>query len=279
MSENTSPLKKYQRRPKLYIDLPSDGKWYPPGSLEKSKELAVYSMTASDEISIKTPDALLNGETTVGIIQSCIPSIKNAWQMPVIDLYVCLAAIRMASYGTDLSVSSKCASCSEESDYAIDLQAIVDYFQGKQYIENTSHEGYTFETAPLTFKEINDISVRNFKIQRQIFQYTTKIENEDERDAELRKLYDQLMNINVGSVVQHVTKIVTDENDEETDINAIADFVQEADKEFYGALQNLVAKNNKTFALPENNTECPSCGHKDNLVLDLDYSNFFVQYL
>ena len=278
MSDHISPLKKYQRRPKLYIDLPSQGKWYPPGTLAKSSELAVYSMTASDEISIKTPDALFNGETTVGIIQSCIPDIKNAWQMPVIDLYVCLAAIRMASYGTELSVTSKCAKCSEENSYAINLQRIIDHYQGKHFVEETNHEGYTFEVVPLSFKEINDISVRNFKIQRQIFQYASKIENEDERDSQLRSLYDKLMDINVGSVVQHIVRIVTDENEEETDINAIADFIQDSDKEFYRAVQNLVTRNNKEYALPENETVCPSCEHSDNLVLDLDYSNFFVQY-
>jgi len=58
-------LEKYQRQPKLYIDLPSKGRWYPPNALAKSDELAIYSMTASDEIATKTPDALFSGNTTV----------------------------------------------------------------------------------------------------------------------------------------------------------------------------------------------------------------------
>ena len=31
-----------------------------------------------DEITFKTPDALLNGQATVDVIQSCIPNIKDA---------------------------------------------------------------------------------------------------------------------------------------------------------------------------------------------------------
>mgnify|MGYP001073536857 CR=1 FL=1 len=279
MSDNNSPLKKYQRKPKLYIDLPSKGQWYPPGALTKSTELAVYSMTASDEIATKTPDSLFNGETTVGIVQSCIPDIKNAWQMPIIDLYACLAAIRMASYGTSLSVTTGCAKCQEESSYDISLQGIVDYYQSCKFIDHSEHEGFVFDISPLSLKEINDISLRSFRLQRQIAQNIPKIEDEVERDKELQTLYDQLMNINVGTVVQHITKITTDENEEESDINAIAEFIQSAEKGFYGSVQKLVTTNNKTFALPENNIECPACGHKDNLVLDLDYSNFFEQYL
>ena len=76
-----NPLQKYFRQPKIYIKLPSNGKWYPNGSLEvtDNMEFPVYAMTARDELMFKTPDALLNGQSTVDVIQSCVPSIKNAW--------------------------------------------------------------------------------------------------------------------------------------------------------------------------------------------------------
>jgi len=278
MSDNTSPLKKYQRQPKLYIDLPSKGRYYPPGSLAKSEELAVYSMTASDEILIKTPDALFNGETTVRIIQSCIPDIKNPWQMPVIDLYTCLAAIRLASYGSTLSVTTECTKCKEENAYSVSLQNMIDHLRSATFIENCEHEGFLFDLAPLSLKEVSDISVRNFKIQRQIYQYLPEIKDADERDKETQKLYEDVMNLNVGQVVQHIVKITTDENEEEDDINSIVEFIQNADKGFYAKVQETVVKNNQSFALPKNTCACASCGHEEELVLDLDYSNFFVQY-
>ena len=58
-----NPLMKHFRQPKLYIDLPSKGLFYPQGTLELTEDgkVAVYAMTAKDEIMIKTPDALLNG--------------------------------------------------------------------------------------------------------------------------------------------------------------------------------------------------------------------------
>ena len=79
MENFTSPLQKYKRQPKLFIDLPSKGAWYSPQVAEKFEELEVYSMSASDEIAVKTPDALITGNAVVNIIQNCIPEIKNAW--------------------------------------------------------------------------------------------------------------------------------------------------------------------------------------------------------
>ena len=55
-----NPLKQYFRQPAIYIRLPSQGKNYPEGSLNMppTGELAVYPMTAIDEITYRTPDAL-----------------------------------------------------------------------------------------------------------------------------------------------------------------------------------------------------------------------------
>ena len=56
-----NPLETYFRQPSIYIKLPSGGKHYPMGAIEfnENSELAVYPMTAKDEIKMKTPDALL----------------------------------------------------------------------------------------------------------------------------------------------------------------------------------------------------------------------------
>ncbi len=98
---SSNPLAKHFRQPKLYVNLPSGGMFYPQGSLEPTEtgEFPVYAMTAKDELMFKTPDALLNGQSTVSVIQSCIPNIKNAWHIPSIDIDAILVAIRMATYG------------------------------------------------------------------------------------------------------------------------------------------------------------------------------------
>ena len=101
MNSNPNPLSMFMRQPKIYIRLPSGGEFWPEGSLEATEtgEYPVYSMTAKDELILKVPDALMNGQAIVDVIQNCIPNVKNAWHAPNIDLDVLLIAIRIATYG------------------------------------------------------------------------------------------------------------------------------------------------------------------------------------
>ena len=78
---DNNPLKQYFRRPSVYMKLPSNGQGYPEGSLEmpENGELPVYPMTAIDEITARTPDALFNGTAVAELITSCVPNIKDPW--------------------------------------------------------------------------------------------------------------------------------------------------------------------------------------------------------
>jgi hypothetical protein len=86
MTENTNPLNKYFRQPAIYVSLPS-GTNYPPHVVtpQQTGELGVMPMTAKDEIRFKTPDALMNGQGVVDVIQSCVPDIKDAWQIKMVS--------------------------------------------------------------------------------------------------------------------------------------------------------------------------------------------------
>ena len=76
MSNN--PLTQYFRQPAIYVKLPSNGQHYPEAALNMpaNNELPVYPMTAIDEITYRTPDALFNGNavfvTTVLVLLTII---------------------------------------------------------------------------------------------------------------------------------------------------------------------------------------------------------------
>ena len=94
-----NPLAKHFRQPEVYIDLPSQGKFYPQGALATNKQLAVLPMTALDEINLKTPDALYNGTSMVNLIKSCVPSIIDPWSVPMLDFDTVLLGTKIASMG------------------------------------------------------------------------------------------------------------------------------------------------------------------------------------
>ena len=102
-----NPLRQYFRRPALYITLPSKGKFYPEGAIEitTNNELPVFPMTAIDEITSKTPDALFNGTAMADLIKSCVPNIKDPWSIPLVDLETILIGIRTDRKSTRLNSS------------------------------------------------------------------------------------------------------------------------------------------------------------------------------
>lgn len=131
MTENTpkvNPLLPILRQPKIYVKLPSGGKYWPAGSLNPTVtgEYPVYSMTAKDEIVLKTPDALMNGQGMVDVIQSCMPNVINAWNAPQIDLDVILVAIRMATYGETMSLEVNHATMDGPMEFQVNLREILD---------------------------------------------------------------------------------------------------------------------------------------------------------
>ena len=79
MSQSVNPLKQFFRQPAIYMRLPSQGEYWPEGSiaLPENKELPVYPMTAIDEITYRTPDALFNGQAVVNVIKSCVPAFGS----------------------------------------------------------------------------------------------------------------------------------------------------------------------------------------------------------
>ena len=67
---SNNPLKQYFRQPAIYVRLPSGGQHYPPGAINMppNGELPVFPMTAMDEITYRTPDALFNGSAVISVI-------------------------------------------------------------------------------------------------------------------------------------------------------------------------------------------------------------------
>ena len=164
----TNPLSMYMRQPKIYIRLPSNGQYWAPGSLEVSEtgEYPVYSMTAKDELALKVPDALMNGQAVVDVIQHCVPNVKNAWACPNLDLDILLIAIRLATYGEMMNTPVTIAEL--ELEYQVDLRIIMDQLQN-QITWNPAvviNDELTVFVKPLTYKNISHAAIQAFETQK-----------------------------------------------------------------------------------------------------------------
>src|SRR5210317_386019 len=156
MTENANPLNKYFRQPAIYVSLPS-GTAYPPHVVTPAQtgELGVMPMTAKDEIRFKTPDALMNGQGVVDVIQSCVPDIKDAWQVKSYDLDTILVAIRIATYGETMDISFNVPGINEKASHTINLPSILDQLRSTPVeSEIILNDGLKITVRPSTYKDM-----------------------------------------------------------------------------------------------------------------------------
>lgn len=251
--EQSNPLKKYFRQPKIYLKLPSKGLYYPPGSLEmtESGELPVYAMTAKDELLFKTPDALLNGEATVDVIKSCIPNIKNPWMMPSIDADAVLIAIRLATYGEKLEITSRVPNIGELKDYEVDLRMLLDQLVNFEYIPYVQvNSEITVEIRPSTYKEFTENSIKTFEEQR-IFRLVNDETIPDEQKLQaFTNSFKKLTDLTIGLVINSIVSVDTP-NGKVVDKSYIVDFFNNADRTMFDAvLKHLEKMKNLTSIKP-----------------------------
>ena len=277
-----NPLQKYFRQPKLYIALPSHGRFYPPGALESTEngEYPVYAMTAKDELAFKTPDALLNGQATVDVIQSCMPNIKDAWNMPSVDIDACLIAIRMATYGDEMTITTKIPGTGEERDYAIDLKMLLDGIVSADLSWTVYHRDMRIDLRPLSYREFTKNALKTFEEQRIVNIVNNDTMPDEEKLARFATSFQKLTGITVSMVSQGVQSITVD-NVTVDQPEYIKEFIDNADKEFFTTIVDHLDNNKKQASikpmLVKSEPEDIEAGAPEQFEVPItfDASNFF----
>ena len=252
MPTGANPLQKFYRQAKIYLDLPSKGKFYPEGSIDmpENGELPVFAMTAKDELTLKTPDALLNGAATAELIQSCIPNIKNAWLMPVLDLDACLVAIRIATYGETMEVTASAPNTSTPNDYTIDLRQILDRYATAEFDEYLDWEGLKFQIKPLDYQSFSKMSISTFEEQRIFALVNDSDIDQDDKVKRFNESFTKIRDITFGMVANSIVKIITPDGEEVTQPSFIVDFLSNSEKGLFDALEKHVTAQKEKFDVP-----------------------------
>lgn len=237
-----NPLQRFMRQPKIYITLPSEGKYWPAGTIDipDNGQIPVYSMTAKDEMLFKTPDALMNGQAVVDVIQSCIPSIKNAWNTPSIDMDIILIAIRIATYGERMAVSVTVPVINEDLDYEVDLHQFIDKVSNNQWIEQIpiTDEMILF-IRPLTYRHLTKISMKSFETNKIIQIASNEKLSDQEKLDMVSNSFKVLSDLTTDMMVGTIYKIKTPEGDV-TETRYIKEFIENADKSIYDTVQQHI---------------------------------------
>jgi len=277
-------LENYYRQPQLHISLPSQGKWWAPGSIEFSAntELPVMPMTAKDEIAIKQPDALMNGQATVDVIQSCVPGIKNAWLMPAVDVDAVLLGIRIATYGETMEVMTTVPGANEPNSVQVNLNETMERLRNPNIVDTISTKnGLTVTVRPWTYKENTAVQMQVYEEQRMVKNITGSDMTESKKIEEFQKVFLKLSASTVERLASAIVSIMTPE---ETVIDRfeISKFIENIDthtaNEIKTALDTLQTVGNMppvtVATTPEMQSRGAPATYTSNITMD--NSNFFA---
>ena len=271
---NTNPLRQYFRRPAVYMKLPSNGAGYPPGTLTmpENGELPVFPMTAIDDITSKTPDALYNGAAVSEIIKSCVPDIKDPWAIPGNDIDAILIAIKAAS-GDSLTIPSTCPKCENSADYGLNLPALLSTLKAGDYTNEFEINDLKIKFRPLNYKEMNDAALAQFEINKANVMLQTDIpDNEKTKILEdaLKQITNQTMILLSKSIeyIKTPTSIVENKD-------YILDFIKNCDKNVYISLRDYSAKLRTDSELQPIDIKCSNCSNEYKQPYTLNISDFF----
>ena len=256
----SNPLETYFRQPAIYITLPSKGEYYPPDTItfNENKEIAVYPMTAKDEIVMKTPDALLTGQSTVDVIQSCIPAIKDAWKIPSIDIDTILIAIRIATYGEEMPVSIPITEIKESLSASVNLTNALERVNG--HVPNTElilPSGIKVKIKPIDYAMMSRQAMRVYDEQRMVRTVQDSELDDETKTKKYMEVFTKVAMYSVDEMISSIDTIHTPDGKQVTEQGYITEFVQNMDVSTSKLIKQKIDEIRKTGAIPPMEYDVP----------------------
>ena len=239
--QSQNPLMNLMRQPKIYVRLPSGGQYWEPNSIDvpDNEEFPVYSMTAQDELALKIPDALMNGQAVVDVIQHCMPNIKNAWACPNLDLDVILIAIRIATYGEKMNVPLVIKEF--EADYSLDLRILLDQLNSQitwDPIVPVSDD-LTLYVKPINYRVMSSSAIQTFETQKLIQLAANDSIPEEQKLETFKDSFAKLNQLTVGVINNSVYQVDSSAG-QVTNSQHIQEFMNNVDKSTFGKVKDHI---------------------------------------
>jgi hypothetical protein len=272
---NNNPLKQYFRRPSVYFRLPSNGNDYEEGMVDipESGELPVYPMTAIDEITARTPDALFNGTALIELIKSCIPNIKDPWAVSSNDMDAILIAIKIATTGDTLELDTSCPKCQETGTYGVSLIPILNSLKAGDYDKPLTIGELTIKLKPLQYRDMNQVALANFEVQKTYLNLDS-IESVDERNRIGKEALEKITLLTMellAKAIEYIETSTTRVDQKEF----ILDFLKNCDRNSFMKIRDFNSELKAETEIKPIHITCDGCGHEYDQPFTLSPVDFF----
>jgi hypothetical protein len=274
-----NPLKQFFRQTKFYIKVPSGTKYYQPGVIEFTEggEVGILPMTGKDELALKNPDALLNGEALIEVITSCVPGVKNPRALLTNDINALITAVRYATYNDTLETTINCPNCTHENTYNLDLQYALDNMTLLEPEYFVQLDNVTVFVRPYAFPEL----LKGLHSQFEQSKLAKAIENQGISDIQrseiFTKAFKEIAVIKFELLSQAVQKVVYTTDGQEQNVTEkrfIKEFLQNINKKDVDKVGDLVDEINAVGIKKTFTAKCEKCEHSWENEIDFNPVNF-----
>lgn len=227
----TDPLKNYYRTKEVYLKLPSGGKWYKnPPKLTEDGEIGVYPMSVKDEIMLKIPDTLYNGEALYEVLQSIAPDIPDPYEVLVPDVEVILLAAKSSQHGGELTVTGKCPKCNRTDRYGLKIKNILQQIKPipDQPLTVELQNGLTVEFKPNTLASITAGTIKTTESIRLAAAITDGLDPQEAKVI-FKESLEKTTAATIVVLADSIGKIITPDGVEVTDHQSITNWLANAD--------------------------------------------------
>jgi transposase-like protein len=275
-----NPLQQYFKVPKLYVKLPSKAQFYDAAHMEVSanQEVAVYALSARDQILLKTPDALLNGETLIQIMSNCVPGIKHIEQLVEPDINTLLLAIKVATQGSKSELQVGCPNCQKEQTFEINLTELIE------------HQSFMEDEPSVELSDSLIVKIKPFNFEQRNLSLINEIEegqavklmqddqslNTDQQAKQIAQIVSNMTDRMFQMVAKSVLSVTIVETGQVvTDPDHIREFIMGITKYQADAITSKVKELNMVGISSDQKFMCTSCNHEWTHSMDFNPLSFF----
>lgn len=276
---SNSSLESLYRKKEIYIPLPSEGKFYPSGiNLSVDGDIGVMPMTARDDLLLKSPDSLFNGQSIIEMIKSCVPDIVNPEEMPYCDLDIILIAISAATK-KKMDLISTCDKCSTENEYQFDISKLlgnipkIDTSLSKIEIEGN----VCVNIRPYKLKDQLKLRTKTFNKNRieRILNENVDDKNAEELSNLFSNIIEETSRINLDLIAENIISVEIEDN-LVSDPEEIKKWVYNMDKFTYENISSKIKQMSSIEIDTSVNMVCSNCQHTYKNKIETNPMNFFT---
>ena len=201
--------------------------------------------------------------------------------MPSLDVDALIIAIRIATYGPEMTLTVKVPNTGDEKDFTVDLNNLVEPLMSAKYDAVIQLDKMKITLRPLMYSEFTKDAIRSFEEQR-----VYNLMNDDSVPAEekmerFRAAFNRLTDLTVETVAKSIAQVEVDDQ-VVSEPKHILEFMQNTSKEFYTTILNHISEQRDKFAvkpfIANTTKEEQEKGAPETFEVPItfDQSNFFV---